>query len=155
MSNCLTGAPSYHNWLIFYQNSALATSDDYLCSSWQTSIIDEAARDDLKATVVCNSESRSPAEMEDEAIISAKLRQIMETEDLDEVTSRDVRKRLEDECNVCLPNYKEFIDRTMLFILGQMEKPSKIFDYLYLGTEWNAANFEELQRNVSNQTQSI
>jgi len=28
-----------------------------------------------------------------------------------------------------------------------MEPPSKIFDYLYLGTEWNASNWEELQAN--------
>lgn len=28
-----------------------------------------------------------------------------------------------------------------------MEPSSKIFDYLYLGTEWNASNWEELEAN--------
>ena len=32
-------------------------------------------------------------------------------------------------------------------IMGQMESASKIFDYLYLGTEWNASNEEELAAN--------
>lgn len=31
--------------------------------------------------------------------------------------------------------------------MGQMESASKIFDYLYLGTEWNASNEEELAAN--------
>lgn len=35
-----------------------------------------------------------------------------------------------------------------LFVpLFQMEPSSKIFDYLYLGTEWNASNWEELEAN--------
>lgn len=46
-----------------------------------------------------------------------------------------------------LKEYKEFIDHEMLIILGQMDKPSQIFDYLYLGTEWNASNWDELRTN--------
>ncbi|KAI6176691.1 Dual specificity phosphatase, catalytic domain protein [Aphelenchoides bicaudatus] len=147
LASPLTGtSPQYHNWLQFYQDSAIATADDALCSLWQTSLLDEAMRDDLKATAnIVYTESI--AELEDEAIISGKLKEIMQNSDLDEVTSRDIRKRLEAECTVSLPPYKEFIDRTIMFILGQMEKPSKIFDYLYLGTEWNAANYDELERN--------
>lgn len=33
-------------------------------------------------------------------------------------------------CN--LKEFKEFIDNEMLLILGQMDKPSLIFDHLYL-----------------------
>lgn len=44
---------------------------------------------------------------------------------------------------------QEFINRQMLVILGLMDKPSRIFDYLYLGTEWNASNLEELRQNKS------
>ena len=43
-----------------------------------------------------------------------------------------------------LSEFRSFIDQTIMVILGQMEKPSMIKDYLYLGSEWNAANFEEL-----------
>ena len=35
----------------------------------------------------------------------------------------------------------------MMTIMGQMEAASKIFDYLFLGTEWNASNAEELEAN--------
>lgn len=139
---------SFHTWLLFYQDPSFATTDDAFMSMWQTSLVDEAALDDLKASVVYT-ETRPPTEIENETIISGKLRQIMQSVDLDEVTSRDIRKRLEDDCSVSLPEYREFIDRTIMYILGQMDKPSKVFDYLYLGTEWNAANFEELERNVS------
>lgn len=46
-----------------------------------------------------------------------------------------------------LSDYKEMIDQEMLVILGQMDKPSQIFPYLYLGTEWNASNYDELAQN--------
>jgi hypothetical protein len=81
------GTPQYHTWLKFYQDSTVTTADDALCSLWQTSLIDEAARDDLKANVVYT-ETRPIEELEDEAIISGKLREIMQNSDLDAVTSR-------------------------------------------------------------------
>lgn len=44
-----------------------------------------------------------------------------------------------------LSSYKSFIDEEMIRILGQMDESSQIFDYLYLGSEWNASNFDELK----------
>ena len=41
--------------------------------------------------------------------------------------------------------YKSYIDKEMIRIMGQLDEPSKILDYLYLGSEWNASNFEELK----------
>lgn len=35
----------------------------------------------------------------------------------------------------------------MITIMGQMDRASRIFDYMYLGTEWNASNLEELESN--------
>ena len=35
----------------------------------------------------------------------------------------------------------------MLTVLGEMESASKILDFLYLGSEWNSANREELDQN--------
>lgn len=35
----------------------------------------------------------------------------------------------------------------MLTVLGEMESASKILDFLYLGSEWNSANKEELEQN--------
>ncbi|NXU93864.1 SSH1 phosphatase, partial [Xiphorhynchus elegans] len=56
-----------------------------------------------------------------------------------------IRNELEKHMNCNLKEFKEFIDNEMLLILGQMDKPSLIFDHLYLGSEWNASNLEELQ----------
>jgi protein phosphatase slingshot len=46
-----------------------------------------------------------------------------------------------------LSSYKQYIDDVMLHILAQMDKPTMILPYLYLGSEWNASNFEELKAN--------
>lgn len=46
-----------------------------------------------------------------------------------------------------LTSYKQYIDDEMLEILAQMDKSTMILPYLYLGTEWNASNFDELQSN--------
>lgn len=52
--------------------------------------------------------------------------------DLEEVTSKQLRMQLEKEVSMELSEYKGFLDQEMLRILGQMERPSEIFDYLYL-----------------------
>ena len=62
----------------------------------------------------------------------SKLREVMLHEDLEEVTSRQLRLKLEKEVDMQLSEYREFLDRQMLRILGQMEQPSEILDYLYL-----------------------
>ncbi|KAK6295762.1 hypothetical protein J4Q44_G00334750 [Coregonus suidteri] len=55
--------------------------------------------------------------------------------------------------------FKEFIDNEMIVILGQMDSPTEIFDHVYLGSEWNASNLEELQnsgvRYILNVTREI
>ncbi len=56
---------------------------------------------------------------------------------------------MEEGLQFSLSEYKEFVDQEMLVILGQMDKPSQIFPFLYLGTEWNASNWDELRQNTS------
>lgn len=79
--------------------------------------------------------------------IKAQLREIMRTEDLENITSKQVRTALEASTGLDMKDYKEYIDNEMMVTMAQMDKPSKILDYLYLGSEWNAANFEELRKN--------
>jgi hypothetical protein len=47
----------------------------------------------------------------------------------------------------------------MIIIFGQMEPASRIFEHVFLGTEWNASNLDELRRNnvkyIINVTQEI
>ena len=43
--------------------------------------------------------------------------------------------------------YKALINEEMLVVMRQMDSASKILSYLYLGSEWNASNLDELQEN--------
>lgn len=56
-----------------------------------------------------------------------------------------MRSRLEEELDMSLQEFKSFIDQEMLTILGQMDAATEILEYLYLGSEWNASNLEELK----------
>ncbi|KAK4823043.1 hypothetical protein QYF61_025382 [Mycteria americana] len=58
-----------------------------------------------------------------------------------------VREELERRTGHSLARHKDFIDNEMLLVLAQMDRPSRVFPHLYLGSEWNAANLEELQQN--------
>ena len=82
-----------------------------------------------------------------EAVIKDGLRRIMTKSNLDTITSKKIRKELEEDLGQSLEDYKSFIDKEILRILGQMDSASKILDHLYLGSEWNASNLEELRTN--------
>lgn len=75
---------------------------------------------------------RSEERLHLEKLLVNKLRDIMLQMDLEEVTSKQLRMQLEQEVKMELSDYKGFLDQEMLRILGQMERPSEIFDYLYL-----------------------
>uniref|UniRef100_S4RHN7 protein-serine/threonine phosphatase n=1 Tax=Petromyzon marinus TaxID=7757 RepID=S4RHN7_PETMA len=80
-----------------------------------------------------------------EKLLRTKLREIMMQKDLENITSKEIRTELEMLMNCNLKEYREFIDNEMIVILGQMDGASEIFDHVYLGSEWNASNLEELQ----------
>jgi len=58
-----------------------------------------------------------------------------------------LRESLEAKLQMNLKKYNSFVDQEMITILGQLDSPSLIKDYLYLGSEWNASNLEELTEN--------
>lgn len=82
-----------------------------------------------------------------EQTVRALLRDVMASADLESVTSKEVREELERRTGHSLAQHKDFIDNEMLLVLAQMDRPSHVFPHLYLGSEWNAANLEELQQN--------
>ncbi|RXG68820.1 Protein phosphatase Slingshot [Armadillidium vulgare] len=84
---------------------------------------------------------------ETELLIRSKLKEIMMSVNIDEVTSKYIRQRLEEDIKMDLFKYKSFIDQEMLTILGQMDAANEIFPHVYLGSEWNASNLEELKNN--------
>ena len=53
---------------------------------------------------------------------------------------------MEEALQMKLDEYRSYFDEELIRILGQMDAPSQILDYLYLGSEWNASNLEELQQ---------
>ncbi|XP_077974999.1 uncharacterized protein LOC120329453 isoform X1 [Styela clava] len=86
--------------------------------------------------------TREPIEQK----IRGKLKQVMMKMDLDSCNSKDVRQALEKVIDLDLTNHKKYIDTEMMTILGQMDSASKILDFLYLGSAWNASDLEELNR---------
>ncbi|KAL2767650.1 protein phosphatase Slingshot-like protein 1 isoform 3 [Daubentonia madagascariensis] len=126
-------------WATYYE-SCISSEQSYI-NEWNAMQDLESTRPDSPALFV-----DKPTEGErTERLIKAKLRSIMMSQDLENVTSKEIRNELEKQMNCNLKEFKEFIDNEMLLILGQMDKPSLIFDHLYLGSEWNASNLEELQ----------
>ncbi|XP_029108416.1 protein phosphatase Slingshot homolog 1-like [Scleropages formosus] len=126
-------------WTSYYE-SCIA-SEQSCINEWNAMQDLESTRPDSPALF-----ADRPTERErTECLIRAKLRSIMMFQDLENVTSKEIRNELENHMNCNLKEYKEFIDNEMLFILGQMDKATLIFDHLYLGSEWNASNLEELQ----------
>ncbi|KAI7801852.1 protein phosphatase Slingshot homolog 3 [Triplophysa rosa] len=115
-------------------------SDQHCLNEWRAMTGLESVR---KNNVGRSSSNRESVERE----IKAQLRDIMRTEDLENITSKQVRIALESRMGMDMKDYKENIDNEMMVTMAQMDKPSRILDYLYLGSEWNAANFEELHKN--------
>ncbi|XP_050983620.1 protein phosphatase Slingshot homolog 3 [Labeo rohita] len=125
-------------WAQHYRENV--ESDQHCLNEWAAMTGLESVR---KYTAGRSSSNRESVERE----IKAQLRDIMTTEDLENITSKQVRTSLETRIGIDMKDYKEYIDNEMMVTMAQMDKPSRILDYLFLGSEWNAANFEELQKN--------
>ncbi|KAG0416073.1 hypothetical protein HPB47_006749, partial [Ixodes persulcatus] len=128
-----------HLWVNYYADRI--HSDQSCLNEWH-------AMDDLvsrRPPTPDYDRSKQTEKDETEALIRSKLKELMMSVDLDEVTSKFIRTRLEEELNMSLREFKPFIDQEMLTILGQMDAATEILEYLYLGSEWNASNLEELK----------
>ncbi|KAG1954372.1 protein phosphatase Slingshot homolog 3 [Pimephales promelas] len=125
-------------WAQHYRENV--ESDQHCLNEWGAMTGLESVR---RYTVGNSASNRESVERE----IKAQLRDIMRTEDLENITSKQVRTALETRIGIDMKDYKEYIDNEMMVTMAQMDKPSRILDYLYLGSEWNAANYEELHKN--------
>ncbi|XP_076021110.1 protein phosphatase Slingshot homolog 3 [Genypterus blacodes] len=115
-------------------------SDRFCLNEW------EVMRD-LQSVRKDSNGNSSPDRLSKEKLIKKHLIDIMSTEDIESLTSRMVKNALQAKLGFDIKPFKEYIDNETMVTLAQMDKPCKIFDYLYLGSEWNAANFEELHKN--------
>uniref|UniRef100_A0A673I931 protein-serine/threonine phosphatase n=1 Tax=Sinocyclocheilus rhinocerous TaxID=307959 RepID=A0A673I931_9TELE len=140
-------------WVSYYQSRV--TSDQHCINEWNAMQDVQSHRADSPVLF-----TDLPTERErTERLIKTRLREIMMQKDLENVTSKEIRTELEMQMVCNLREFKEFIDNEMIVILGQMDSPTEIFDHVYLGSEWNASNLEELQnsgvRYILNVTREI
>nr|XP_041572408.1 protein phosphatase Slingshot homolog 3 isoform X1 [Taeniopygia guttata] len=129
---------------------ALAWARGYAAAlgSEQSCLNEWLAMADLESVRPASPTPLRPATPElSEQAVRALLREVMATADLENVTSKEVREELERRTGHSLAEHKDFIDNEMLLVLAQMDRPSRVFPHLFLGSEWNAANLEELQQN--------
>ncbi|OZC06572.1 dual specificity phosphatase, catalytic domain protein [Onchocerca flexuosa] len=123
-------------------NNKVAERSTTSCSNETGDDLGATSADAERLSHDCRSDENSV-----EARIYEHLKEVMQTVDLDEVTSRDIRLKVEETMRMKLDKYKDFISRQMMVIMGQMDKASQIFPYLYLGTEWNACDWQWLENN--------
>ncbi|XP_068748350.1 uncharacterized protein [Montipora capricornis] len=129
---------SSHAWVQYYYTKI--TSDRICLNEWHQ-------MDDIESRRPDSPIGTSPEKELVMKLIRHKLREVMMKVDLEEVTTRQVRTMLEEDTQMDLKEYRSFIDEEIFTILGQMDSASKIFDHVYLGSEWNASNLEELKEN--------
>uniref|UniRef100_A0A0P4WJY8 protein-serine/threonine phosphatase n=1 Tax=Scylla olivacea TaxID=85551 RepID=A0A0P4WJY8_SCYOL len=126
-----------HDWVCYYERGV--TSDQSCINEWNV-------MDSLESKRPPSPDSLTDKE-ETQLLIRSKLKEIMMSVDIDEVTSKYIRQRLEEDLAMDLFKFKSYIDQEMLVILGQMDAATEIFPHVYLGSEWNASNLDELQCN--------
>ncbi|XP_045895974.1 protein phosphatase Slingshot homolog 2b isoform X2 [Micropterus dolomieu] len=128
-------------WVSYYQSRV--SSDQVRINEWNIMQDVQSHRADSPVLF-----SDIPTERElTERQIKTSLREIMMQKDLENVTCKEIRTELEMHMTCNLREFKEFIDNEMIVILGQMDSPTEIFDHVFLGSEWNASNLEELQKS--------
>uniref|UniRef100_A0A673Z9J7 protein-serine/threonine phosphatase n=1 Tax=Salmo trutta TaxID=8032 RepID=A0A673Z9J7_SALTR len=155
VARCHNYYPSslFLTWVSYYQSQV--SSDQVCINEWNAMQDVQSHRADSPVLF-----TDVPTERErTERLIKTRLREIMMQKDLENVTSKEIRTELEMQMVCNLREFKEFIDNEMIVILGQMDSPTEIFDHVYLGSEWNASNLEELQtsgvRYILNVTREI
>ncbi|XP_068922582.1 protein phosphatase Slingshot homolog 3 [Petaurus breviceps papuanus] len=141
LGNGLVPGGSALAWTGYYQDRI--TSDQSCLNEWMAMADLESLRSQLPSA---DSSGHSEQECM-EQLIRAELWDVLDTSDLESVTSKEIRQALEGRLGCPLQQYRDFIDNQMLVLMAQRDRASHIFPHLYLGSEWNAANLDELQRN--------
>ncbi|MGH0180865.1 UNVERIFIED_CONTAM: hypothetical protein FKN15_005175 [Acipenser sinensis] len=126
-------------WISYYESRV--SSDQVCINEWNAMQDVQSHRADSPVLF-----TDVPTERErTERLIKTKLREIMMQKDLENITSKEIRTELEMQMVCNLREFKEYIDNEMIVILGQMDSPTEIFEHVFLGSEWNASNLEDLQ----------
>ncbi|CAG5130070.1 unnamed protein product, partial [Candidula unifasciata] len=126
-----------HTWVGYYK-SRIDRRDPARVGQWNIEGVEVFAPSSLSI-------QSSDGDERIKLAISHTLKEVMMTVDLDEATSLMLRKAVEEKMNLSLSGFKGYFDEEVMRIVGQMDEPSEILDFLFLGSEWNASNLEELQ----------
>ncbi|KAJ3605615.1 hypothetical protein NHX12_027660, partial [Muraenolepis orangiensis] len=113
-------------WTQYYEGCL--SSEQSVLNEWNAITDLESRRTESPAMSVDQPSDRE----RNECVIKAKLRSIMMDQDLESITSKEIRSQLEQQMSCDLKQYKEFVDQEILLIVGQMDKATLIFDHLYL-----------------------
>ncbi|RUS89740.1 hypothetical protein EGW08_002443, partial [Elysia chlorotica] len=128
-----------HTWVGYYK-SRINHADQIRQAQWNIEGIEIFAPSSLALKAVDENETERI-----KMTISQRLKEVMMVVDLDEATSIMLRRAVEEKMGISLISYKSYFDEEVMRILGQMDEPSEILDFLYLGSEWNASNLEEIK----------
>ncbi|BFZ18427.1 hypothetical protein BsWGS_21466 [Bradybaena similaris] len=126
-----------HTWVGYYKSRVDNRSSSRVCQ-WNVEGVEIFAPSSL--SIKANECERENVKLN----ISNTLKEVMLDFDLDEATSVMLRTEVEHRLEMSLAEYKSYFDEEVMRIVGQMDKPSEILEFLYLGSEWNASNLEEL-----------
>uniref|UniRef100_A0A8C2C9N5 protein-serine/threonine phosphatase n=1 Tax=Cyprinus carpio TaxID=7962 RepID=A0A8C2C9N5_CYPCA len=122
-------------WVSYYQSRV--SSDQAFINEWNAmqDVLSHRADSPVLFSEVPTERERT------ERLIKTRLREIMTQKDLENVTSKDIRTELEMQMVCNLREFKEYIDNEMIIILGQMDRPSEIFEHVYLVRVMSPINF--------------
>eukprot|EP00117_Sycon_ciliatum_P047646 scpid71138/ scgid34015/ Protein phosphatase Slingshot homolog 1; SSH-like protein 1 len=106
-------------------------------------------------TSITDTKSGSGRELSDsKGALNAQVRVVLsrvmgryEAEELENFSSKALRELCEKEMGRCLVDFRGHIDNLILEYMGRADKASEIFDFLYLGSEWNASDLDFMTEN--------
>ena len=84
--------------------------------------------------------------LEDDEVVDYLWEILRQEDDIENISTKDVRQKLEKILNMEIKERKEYVNYQIMTIVGQMDPPTKITENIYLGSEWNASNKREMNR---------
>lgn len=143
-------AQSNHEWVKYYASLVSRTTTNV--NEWYQKEERSTQREDF-TTPYYDGIKLSKHDEETGIRIREKLKEIMMSskDDYGSMSSVYIRELLEKELGVKLDNFKKFIDVTIFQFYNQLvECATEVLPYLYLGTEWNASNYDALMaKNIT------
>lgn len=152
MSSLIENELNNHEWVKYYTALVNKSSSSCNLNEWYQKEERTTQREDF-TTPYFDGVKLSKDEEETGHRIKEKLKEIMisSKDDYGSMSSIYIRELLEKELGLKLDKFKKFIDVTIFQFYNQLvECATQLLPHLYLGTEWNASNYDTLiQENIT------